>query len=372
MAKFDLEIDGKIKSTTKGNELFYYGGGNEAWASVAAAKAGVPSALRSGRTVGVLVANKIVEYVWHPEDITDNGLVVKSVFTGESLISQGNWNANTNTPDISATTETGFFWIVTTPGTTNLGGIAVWGENDWAVKTASGWAKVDNQNKVISVAGKIGVVTLQAADITDFTSAVNALITGKLNTGGYPGTANDLKSLIDVLTIIINNEISARTQQVVDLQADIDAEIANRIAQDAAEVVLRTNADAALQAQVDTKITKNDAGSETKFFNEKGIATEVPIALTDENISSDFYLDENGKLNANVVPFEQTFDYVSGLQIFTLASRVIRDLKIFLNGSYLDPNDYVFTDPTQIEVLPTMAVGSRMHISYLTFVNEPV
>lgn len=372
MAKFDLEIDGKFKSTSKGNADFYYGGGNEAWASVEAAKAGVPSALRAGKTVGILIANKIVEYIWHPEDITDTGLVIKNAFASESLIPQGNWNANTNTPDISATTDTGFFWIVTVAGSTDLGGITVWGENDWAVKTATGWAKVDNQNKVISVAGKIGVVTLQAADITDFTAAVNALITGKLDKGGYPGTAQDLKSLIDVLTIIINNEISARTQQVVDLQADIDAEIANRIAQDTAEQNARIAADTNLQTQVDTKITKNDAGSETKFFNEKGIATEVPITLTDENISSDLYLDENGKLNVNVVPFSQTFDYVSGSQIFTLASRVIRDLKIFLNGSYLDPNDYVFTDPTQIEVLPTMASGSRMHVSFLTFVNEPV
>jgi len=81
MANFDLEISGKFKSTTKGNGDWYYGGGNEAWADIASAKAGVPLAVRNGKTVGVLEANKIVEYIWHNDDLTDNGLVLKTTAT---------------------------------------------------------------------------------------------------------------------------------------------------------------------------------------------------------------------------------------------------------------------------------------------------
>ena len=77
MAKFNLEIDGKFKSTTEGNDIWWYGGGGVAWGSLANAKAGVPLAIRSGKTVGVLENGKVVEYIWQPDDLTDNGLIAK-------------------------------------------------------------------------------------------------------------------------------------------------------------------------------------------------------------------------------------------------------------------------------------------------------
>lgn len=61
-----------------------------------------------------------------------------------ALIPQGNWNASTNTPDITGTTTTGYYWIVSADGSTSLGGITDWKTNDWAIKTATGWAKIDN------------------------------------------------------------------------------------------------------------------------------------------------------------------------------------------------------------------------------------
>jgi len=82
-----------------------------------------------------------------------------------SLIPQGNWDADTNTPDISGTTETGYFWIVSVEGATDIGGITDWKVNDWVIKTADGFAKIDNTDKVLSVAGKIGEVVLAKADV---------------------------------------------------------------------------------------------------------------------------------------------------------------------------------------------------------------
>ena len=100
MAKFDLQIDGKNKSITKGNTDWYYGGGEEAWADLVSAKAGVPSLLRSGKTLGVIEAGKVVEYIWHPEDVTDTGLVLKNASGGDYLALINKPTIPTNTSNL--------------------------------------------------------------------------------------------------------------------------------------------------------------------------------------------------------------------------------------------------------------------------------
>lgn len=90
---------------------------------------------------------------------------VDSAVTG-GLNIQGDWNADTNSPDITGTTTTGFTWRVSVAGTTNLGGITVWNPNDLAVKTATGWIKIDNSSSVVSVFGRQGVVVANAGDYT--------------------------------------------------------------------------------------------------------------------------------------------------------------------------------------------------------------
>jgi hypothetical protein len=65
------------------------------------------------------------------------------------LVAQGNWNADTNTPDITSTTESGYYWIVSVAGNTDLGGITDWEVNDWAIKTDAGWAKIDNSSDTV-------------------------------------------------------------------------------------------------------------------------------------------------------------------------------------------------------------------------------
>ena len=101
---------------------------------------------------------------------------VDSAVTG-GLNIQGDWNANTNSPNISGTTTTGFTWRVSTAGSTNLGGITVWNVNDLAVKTAGGWIKIDNSSSVVSVYGRQGVVVANAGDYTtaQVTEAVGSL-----------------------------------------------------------------------------------------------------------------------------------------------------------------------------------------------------
>jgi len=82
----NLEIAGALKRTGKGNADWYYGGGNEAWPDLASAKAGVPSAIRPGKTIGAYVSGSIVEY-WWPDDtnITDADLIVKETPLPQSI-----------------------------------------------------------------------------------------------------------------------------------------------------------------------------------------------------------------------------------------------------------------------------------------------
>lgn len=84
--------------------------------------------------------------------------------TAGGIILQGDWNAATNTPNITATTQTGFAWRVSVAGNTNLGGITDWLVNDLAVKTATGWIKIDNTESVTSVFGRFGTVVAQSGD----------------------------------------------------------------------------------------------------------------------------------------------------------------------------------------------------------------
>jgi hypothetical protein len=84
--------------------------------------------------------------------------------TAGGIILQGDWNAATNVPNITGTTQTGFAWRVSVAGNTNLGGITDWLVNDLAVKTATGWIKIDNTESVTSVFGRFGTVVAQSGD----------------------------------------------------------------------------------------------------------------------------------------------------------------------------------------------------------------
>lgn len=86
----------------------------------------------------------------------------------KAIILQGNWNANTNTPNlagISPEPPTGYAWVVTTGSPTRtLGGITGWDTNDWAVKAdgVGAWLKINNQDSAAiwgNITGNILVQT---------------------------------------------------------------------------------------------------------------------------------------------------------------------------------------------------------------------
>src|SRR5699024_3438329 len=114
-----------------------------------------------------------------------------------NLSYKGNWDAANNSPELSdGSGEEGDFYVVNVDGDTELDGISVWGSGDWAIFHDGGWIRFNNtlpsdvirQNDnisdlnndtgfitssdipVTSVAGKVGDVELELADIVDFNS----------------------------------------------------------------------------------------------------------------------------------------------------------------------------------------------------------
>ena len=56
--------------------------------------------------------------------------------------------------------------MVNVAGNTDIDGETDWGIGDWLVSNGVAWGKVDNTQAVVSVAGKIGIVTLDKTDVS--------------------------------------------------------------------------------------------------------------------------------------------------------------------------------------------------------------
>jgi hypothetical protein len=84
---------------------------------------------------------------------------------------QGTWNASTNVPTLASSTGSkGYYYVVSTAGSTNLNGITDWKIGDWAVYDGTTWQKVDNTDAVSSVNGYTGAVVLTTSDVAQGTN----------------------------------------------------------------------------------------------------------------------------------------------------------------------------------------------------------
>ncbi len=86
------------------------------------------------------------------------------------LVPKGNWDASGSIP----TGNVGDFFVVDVPGTTEWGGISDWAVNDWVVITAGGVLKIDNTDKVLSVDGHVGHVTLTMMGLNNVDNTADA------------------------------------------------------------------------------------------------------------------------------------------------------------------------------------------------------
>ena len=124
--------------------------------------------------------------------LSTDGTNLSWVGGGGGLSYEGTWNASTNSPTLTSGVGTnGYYYVVSTTGTTNLDGITSWTVGDWAIFNGTNWQKIDNTDLVTSVAGRTGDVTLTNSDVSgSAASGANSDITSMSGITGAIGTAD--------------------------------------------------------------------------------------------------------------------------------------------------------------------------------------
>jgi hypothetical protein len=131
-----------------------------------------------------------------------SGQVLSSTVTGVQWIDQlpsglnfqGAWNAATNTPALaSGVGVQGYYYIVETPGTTNLDGNNSWQTGDWAIYNGTAWQEIDNQN-IFSGSGTSNTMTkwTGAQSLGNSTLTDDGVTLTSTTNISFTGTTNDL------------------------------------------------------------------------------------------------------------------------------------------------------------------------------------
>jgi hypothetical protein len=130
-----------------------------------------------------------------------------------SIVYQGVWNASTNIPAIPAASvgNKGYYYKVSVAGTTAIDGFSTWTLGDLIISDGTAWANVQGgSSDVVSVAGRVGAVTLSSSDIsglaasatTDTTNAAN-ISSGTLPAGRLPSHTGDVTSSVGTVALTL-------------------------------------------------------------------------------------------------------------------------------------------------------------------------
>ena len=93
--------------------------------------------------------------------LTTNGSVLSWASVAGGLSYQGTWNASTNTPTLASGAGTnGYYYIVSTAGSTNLDGITDWQIGDWLLFNGTTWQKIDQTDLITSITSADSSVTV--------------------------------------------------------------------------------------------------------------------------------------------------------------------------------------------------------------------
>ncbi len=102
------------------------------------------------------------------QDVADYITAQGNVTAQAEATYQGVWDAETNTPALSDadTPEAGDFYYVAVPGTTTLGGVSVWKQNDRVIWSGTEWQKVDAR-QLIDASTRSVLLNTQTAIFAD-------------------------------------------------------------------------------------------------------------------------------------------------------------------------------------------------------------
>ena len=111
--------------------------------------------------------------------LTTNGTALSWASVAGGLSYQGTWNASTNTPTLTSSVGVnGYYYIVSTAGSTNLDGITDWQIGDWLIFNGTVWQKIDQSNLVTSVNGQTGAVSVGTVTSVAATAGTGITVTG--------------------------------------------------------------------------------------------------------------------------------------------------------------------------------------------------
>ena len=199
-----------------------------------------------------------------------------AVFGGPKFI--GTWDADTNTPDLSALTPNqGDYYRVQIAGSTLLDGESDWGVGDWAIYNGTAWDRIDNSESVTSVNGKEGVVTLNTDEIPEATALYH--------TDARAQTA-----------AVINSTAGAETNQAPSVNAIksyvMDASNLGAGNVDNTELSTLNGVTSSVQTQLDSKIPASEKASANGVATLDASGTvpdaQLPVSVQDVFEVADF------------------------------------------------------------------------------------
>ena len=163
--------------------------------------------------------------------LTTNGSVLSwASIAGGGLSYQGTWNASTNTPTLTSSTGTnGYYYIVSTAGSTNLNGITDWAVGDWLLFNGTVWQKIDQSETLKTITSTDGSLTVTTNGTNDdlsvnFTTNVVCLVrntTGATLTKGTAVYINGATGQVPTVTKAQANSDTSSAQTLGLLKADL-------------------------------------------------------------------------------------------------------------------------------------------------------
>ena len=214
----------------------------------------------------------------------------------------GTWNAETNTPSLTATdlTKVGHVYVVSHDGTQFE---ITWKAGDWLIYDADGVAeKSDNSDDVVSVNGKTGIVVINKADVglsnVDNTSDLNKPISTLTQTAL---TLKADKSGLTTHTTNTSNPHSVTKSQVgLDNVVNVDTTTTANITD---------STDKRFITDVQRTLLNNTSGSNTGDETTSTIQSKLGVssATTDGYITKEDFTTFNNKANIEeVTPISHT------------------------------------------------------------------
>lgn len=263
-----------------------------------------------------------------------------------SLSYRGTWNASTNTPTITSGVGTnGYFYIVSTAGTTTIDGISSWEVGDWIIFNGTTWQKIATQ-AVTSVNGFTGAVVLTTSNISEGSNLYYTNARGISSTlNGYTSGSGTITSSDTILSAI----------------QKLNGNIGNLIT-GVSSVFGRTGAISAQSGDYTTTLVTE--GTNLYFTNARALSAIFTG-------TSAQFLKANGTTNEIVTDLDANIvgDKDGVNRIYTLTNNYLTgSTRVFVNGIRMQlgaTNDYIEINSNQIQFSVSLDSGDILVVDYI-------